>query len=75
MRAGEPQYILPVRLGRDEGVRLAKRASLARMSRAAYIRMLINRDWGDYQTQKQEAIKWMLEGKGHEPTITEIGDK
>jgi hypothetical protein len=54
--------------------KLAQLAAKNKMSKAEYIRMLVARDYGDYKTKEQEAIDWLLNGTGHEPSV-QLGDK
>jgi hypothetical protein len=69
MRPGELQHILPVRLNTAEYSRLRLRADqqTPKMSLSAYIRMLLARDWGDYQSQEQKAKEWFLGPNGGDP--------
>lgn len=63
------KHSIHVMFGMDELNRLAAGAVRNKMSKADYIRMLVARDWSDYRTREQEALEWLLEGKGHEPSV------
>ncbi len=54
----------------DELLRCREAATRNKLSMNQYLRMLVAKDHDAYKSHLQEATEWLLEGKGHEPTVS-----
>jgi hypothetical protein len=52
-----------------ELVRLRALANQHKLTLAQYVRMLVAREWSNYESREQEAKEWLLNGVGHEPSV------
>jgi hypothetical protein len=60
MRGQQAHVNLRVQLSQDEHLRLKLRAAQNKMSQAAYVRMLVAKDYGDYKAQEQRDREFFL---------------